>query len=167
MGYAFKSKPLRGFNKLSMDAQLEAVRKSYWNPHLPDLLKQTNEQTGATFAQPFFDDLNGLLDAAENGQCNADEFKAIAATCGAMTAAQSVDLLKALYAGWPDPTGILLMRCMRIINRQNHSISALNAFKTLFDSLGVKIVGPWDKCVSVASFGSTSYHDGILEVALP
>ncbi|MCP3735364.1 hypothetical protein M9979_10835 [Sphingomonas sp. RP10(2022)] len=160
MIYPFKSKMMQGFKKLEMPQQLGAMVDNYWNKELPEIL------TGAQQAQPFLEDLNGFLDAAET-KVDADAFKAIAASCAQMVAATNTEWLKTLYALSPDAVGTVLMRCMRVINRQTHNAGALKAFKTLFDALGIKIVGPWDTCVGVASFGSTSFHDGTLEVTLP
>ncbi len=159
MIYPFRSRLMRGFNKQDMPQQLESLFANYWNKELPDLLVALQMTT------QFLEDLNGFLATAEDeNKTSAESFKSIAGTCSRMVGSADPSWLKALYDLAPDLVGTALVGCMRIINRQTHDAGMLKAFKTLFDTLGIRIEGPWDKCVLTANFGSTSFHAGTLTV---
>ncbi|MEA3062805.1 MAG: hypothetical protein QOJ94_2586 [Sphingomonadales bacterium] len=158
MGYPFSSKLLRGFSKLEPPQQLKAAHDNYWSAGM------FSERID--LAEPFFTDLVGLLGKTEEGAYGGDCFKPMALTCVAMSIGTDPQLIASFYKLNPLLVGTFLVQCMRINNRQNHSPGALKQFKALFDALGITVVGPWDKCVAIASFGATTFDGGTLTVEL-
>lgn len=159
MGYPFSSKLLRGFNNLEPTVQLKAVHDNYWSDEMRGVFRET-----PAYADPFFKDLVGLLGKTEEGAYGSDCFKAMAPICVAMSTGTDRQLIASFYALNQQLVGTFLMHCMRINNRENHSSAALRQFKALFDTLGIRVEGPWDQCVAVTSFGATSFGDGTLRV---
>jgi hypothetical protein len=159
MGYPFSSQLLKGFRNWDAPRQLATVHGEYWSDELLQLFKEFPPG-------PFFADLVGLLGKTEEGAYGGECFKPMAPICVEMSTGTDETLIADFYALNQQLVGTFLMHCMRINNRQNHDSAALRRFKILFDALGIKVVGPWDKCVAIASFGATSFGDGTLTVEL-
>ncbi|WP_439271946.1 hypothetical protein [Pseudochrobactrum sp. HB0163] len=111
------------------------------------------------------EDLNGFLGEIETLGATNDH-PLIAKTCRDMSIDASRDIVRQLYNTDRSMTGIFLMRCMRINNLSTHDEKALQAFKHLFDDLGIKIEGNWGQCVQAVSFNCTSFVDGRIIVQL-